>query len=95
MMNSARAKSALDNLETATLSQDHVLRGHSHVGKGQVTVAMGRIVVSVDLEHSVDLDSGGGGLDKNNRLLLVRVLVVGVRLAHDDVDAAPGVTSTT
>lgn len=92
-MDAAGTQTALDNLEAAALSQDHVANGNSDIVEANVSVAMGRIVVAVDLEHSVNGDAGGVMGHEHNRLLAVRILVVGVRLAHDNVDVAARVAS--
>lgn len=94
MVNTARAQSALDNLESSALAEDQVLCRHAHVLERDVAVAVGGIVVAVDLEHSLDGDSRKAGRDQDDGLLLVRVGVVGIRLAHDDVELASRVART-
>lgn len=94
MVNAAGTKSALDNLEATTLTQNHVLDGHSDILEGNVAVAVGGIIVTVNLEHSVDGDAGGLGGHQDDRLLSVGIGIVGITLAHDDVDLASRVTST-
>lgn len=93
MVNTARSQSALDNLEPSALAENHVLCRHAHVLKGDVAVAVGGVVVAVDLEHSIDGDSRKAGRDQDDGLLLVRVGVVGIGLAHDDVELASRVAS--
>lgn len=93
MVNTARSQSALDNLEASALAENQILCRHAHVVEGDVAVAMGGVVVAVDLEHSLDGDSRKAGRDQDDGLLLVRVGVVGIGLAHDDVELAPRVAS--
>ena len=59
-----------------------------------MTVTVRSIIVAVNLEHSVDSDTGGISRYQDNTLLLVDILVASIRLAHDNVDLATGITST-
>lgn len=87
----SRAEATLDDLEAAALAEDEVAGRHADILERDVAVAVGRVVVAVDGHHAVDGDAGRVGRHEDDGLLLVGVLVGGIRLAHDDVDVAPGV----
>jgi hypothetical protein len=57
-----------------------------------MSVTVRRVVVSIHLEHPVDGETRRISRHQDDRLLLVGVVVVGVGVAHDDVDLAPRVT---
>src|SRR5687768_14580366 len=95
MMDSAGTKTTLDDLEPTALAQHHARYGHTNVMEREMAVAVRRIIIAVDLKHTVNGNAGSISRDKDNRLLPVRVLVVGITLAHNDVDAASRVTSAT
>lgn len=86
MVNTAGSKSALDNLKTTTLAEDEVASGHANILEANVAMAVRGVIVAVDVQHAVDGNALGFRRDQNNGLLLVGVLVVGIALAHDDVD---------
>lgn len=94
MVDATRSQTTLDNLEATTLTQNHVANRNSDVGECDVAMSVGGIIVAVDLEHSLDLDTGGSSRYEDDRLLPVDVLVGGIRLAHDDVDLASWVAGT-
>lgn len=54
-------------------------------------MAVGCVVVSVDVEDSLDGYAWGAGGYEDDGLLLVEVFVVGVCFTHCDVDLASGV----
>lgn len=60
-----------------------------------MSMAVRSIIVAINLEHSVDGNTGGISRHQHNTLLLVNILVASIRLAHDDVNLATGVTGTT
>lgn len=78
VMDSARAKTTLNDLETTTFTENHVLGGHTHVLKGDVTVTVGCVIVAKDTQHAVDGDARGVVGDENDGLLLVGTGVVSV-----------------
>lgn len=94
VVNTSRSQSALDNLKSAALTEHQVLGRNTHVVEGDVAVAVGGVVVAVDLEHSLDGDARQTSRDQDDRLLLVRIFVVGISLAHDDVELASRVAGT-
>jgi hypothetical protein len=71
-----------------------VIQGHADVLKEDVAVTVRGVIVAKDTEHTVDGDSRGICWDENNALLLVGAGIVGVCLAHCDVDLAARVTGT-
>lgn len=85
------AQTALDDLEPASFTQDDVRDGHADIVEADVAVAVGGVVVAIHRKHPVHGDSGGVGGDEDNGLPLVLVWVVGVCLAHYDVELAAGV----
>lgn len=94
MVNTTRPETALNDLEAAALPEDHVPSRDADVVEGDMAMAVRCVVVAVDREHAVDCDTVGVGGDQDHGLLAVRVLVSAVKLAHDDVDGAAGVTGT-
>jgi len=72
----------------------YVVKGNADVVEGDVTVAMGRIVVPEDAQHAVNGDTGGVGWNEDNGLLKIGIFVVGVAFAHDNVDLAAWIAST-
>lgn len=92
-MNTARSKTSLNNFEATSFAENHVANRNSDIVEANVAVAMRGIIVAVDLEHSVDGDTRSVGRHKHDRLLLVDILVIGIRLAHDNINLAARVTS--
>lgn len=88
VVDSAWAKTALDHLETTSFAEAHVACRYADVFKLDVAVAVGRIVKANDGKHACDGDTWCICRHEDNRLLLVDVRVVGIRLAHDDIDLA-------
>lgn len=58
VVDAPRSQSALDNLKAPALAEHQVLGRHAHILKGDVTVAVGSVVVAVHLEHPLDGDAG-------------------------------------
>ena len=58
-------------------------------------MTVGGIVVAKNRQHAVDGDSRGIGGNEHDRLLPVFVWVIGVILAHDDINCAAWVAGTT
>jgi hypothetical protein len=94
VMDTAWTKTTLDDLETPAFTKDQVCDWDADVGEGDFCVTMGSIIVTIHGKHALDLDSWGVGWDKNDRVLLVRVLVLWVTLGHGHVDLATWVTGT-
>lgn len=59
-----------------------------------MTVAVWRVIVAEDGQHALDGNAGSAGGNGDDRLLQVLILVLGVRLAHYNVDLAPWVSGT-
>jgi hypothetical protein len=93
VVDTARAETTLDNLETTALTEDHVAGRHAYILKRNVTVTVGCVVVAEDRQHAVDSDARNVVGDEDDGLLLVLVAVVGVRLTEDDEDLAARVTN--
>jgi len=90
MMDTARAETALRDLETAALAEQDVLRRHPHVSPAAPGVAVRRVVVTEHREHLLDLDAGG--VERNQDLRLLRVARrLRIGLAHQDRDLAAGI----
>ena len=92
VVDAARAETALDDFEAATFAQDDAGDGDAHVAEGDVAMAVGGVVIAVDVQHALDRDAGSIGGDQNHGLLAVGVAVGRVGFAHDQVDLATGVT---
>ena len=78
----------MDDLEATSGTKDHVLCWYSNVVELQVAVTVRCIIVSEDGQHAFNSDAGSGGWNEDDGLLEVWVLILGVGLAHDDVDLA-------
>ena len=85
-------ETALDDFESAALSEHHGRGGNTNVLERDVSVTVWCVVVAVDAEHAINGDACSSGGHENDGLLAVFVGVVGRRLAHDDVDLAATVT---
>ena len=94
VVDAARSETSLDDLEASPFSEDHVAGRNPDIVEGDVSVAVGGIIVAVDREHAVDGDTRGVGGNNHDRLLPVSVLVVGIALAQNDVDLASWVAGT-
>ena len=94
VVDTAGTETALDDLEAAAWAEDDVVEWHADVVESDVAVTVWGIVVAEDAEHTVDGDTWGVVWDEHDRLLLVDIRVVGVVLAHDDVDFAAWVACT-
>lgn len=95
VVDTSRAETTLDDLETSTLTQHYVLCRHPDVLERQVAMTVGRVIVAIDRHHPFDGDTWSIGRDQNDRLLPVHILVVLVRLTHHDIDLTSGISSTT
>jgi hypothetical protein len=69
-----------------------VIQGHADVLEEDVTVTVRGVIIAKDAKHAVDGDSRGVCWDEDDTLLLVGAGVVGVCLAHCDVDLAARIT---
>jgi hypothetical protein len=92
VVDTARSKTALDNLETAALTENHVRDGDADVVENDVAVAVRSVIVTIDVQHAFHGDTREAGGYEDHGLLAVGVLVVGVGLAHDKINLAAGVT---
>ena len=88
-------ESPLDDLEASAPAQHEVAQGHSNVVVNDFKVALWGVVVSVDSHWANEFHSGGVSWDDDDALLLVRVGVCWVRLAHNDVYLRPRITCAT
>jgi hypothetical protein len=93
VVDTPRAKAALDNLKAAALAEDHVAGRHAYILECNVTVTMGCVVVAKDRQHAVDSHTRNIVGDEDDGLLLVLVAVVGIGLAEDDEDLAARVAN--
>ena len=91
MVDAPRPEAPLRDFEAPALAQQHVLRRHARVLEQHLAVAVRRVVEAEDRQHALHRDAGPGQRHQDHRLLLVAVGVLGIRLAHDDQDAAAGV----
>lgn len=69
-----------------------MIQGHADVLEEDVTVTVRGVIIAKDAKHAVDGDSRGVCWDEDDTLLLVGAGVVGVCLAHCDVDLAARIT---
>lgn len=95
VVNTTRAKSALNDLKSTALAEDEVAGWDTNVVEGEVSMSMGSVVVAIYTQHAVDSDTLGVGRYKNHRLLAVDVLILRIRLAHDNVNLTPWVARAT
>lgn len=94
MVDTAGPETALDDLETAAFAEDHCGKRNPDVLELDLAVSVGRVIVAEDTEGALDSDAWRVVRDEDNGLLLVGAGVVGIGLAHDDVDLAARVWST-
>lgn len=66
MVDSAWAKTTLNNLEPTSLTYKHVGCWDSNVLKNKVAVAVRGIVITKDRHHALEFDAWGIGGDQNN-----------------------------
>lgn len=66
VMNSSWTKAALNNLETPPLTEDHVFRRDADIVKCDVAMAVRRVVVAKDGQHTMDGDSRCTSGDQNH-----------------------------
>lgn len=93
-MNPTRSKSALDDFKAPTFTKNQVCGRHAHVLKRNVSVAVRSVVIPEYREHPLERDTLCMGGYQDDRLLSIRIWMVRVRLAHDDVDLATRITGT-
>src|SRR5262249_5676691 len=92
-MNASRSEAALRHLKAATTTKDEVFLGHPHVVEANVHMAVGCIVVAINLHRTQDFDTACAG--GNEYLRVAPVLFRrGVGANHDDVDLAAWVAGT-
>jgi hypothetical protein len=77
MMDPPWAKAALNDLETTSFSQNHVRNRNSDIFEDKVSMSVGCIIVSEHFQISLQFDAWQVGRDQNDRLLFVRVGMVG------------------
>lgn len=94
MMNPTRPKSALDDFKTPTFTKNQVRGRHTHVIKCNVSMAVRSVVIPEYREHPLECDTLCMGGYQDDRLLSVRIWMVRVGLAHDDVNLATRITGT-
>ena len=88
VVDAARSEPALGDLKTAALAQQDARGRHFHVLELDLHVAMRRVVVAEDIQMAQDLDARRARGHQDHRLLAVARRVVGIGLAHEDVDLA-------
>ena len=87
-------ETTLDNFEAATFSKDHVGDRYFAVLEGDMAMAVGCVIVTIDAKHTFDGNARGIGWDKDNGLLLIFIWVIWRAAGHGDVDLASIVTGT-
>ncbi len=92
VVNTTGTKTTLDDLETPAPSEHQVAQGNTDVLVDDLAVAFRRIVIAKHLHGTDDFDTGCVGGDEDDTLLLVRIAVVGIRLAHNNVNGATRIT---
>lgn len=95
VMNTSGSKTTLDDLKTSTRAKNHIRSGDANILESDMAVSVRSIIVTVDRQHPVDGDAWSVGWDQYNGLLLVWVLVSWITLAHDDINLASWITSST
>lgn len=94
MVDASRTESSLNDLEAAAFTKHKAAGWNPDVVEADVAMSVGSIIVAVHVQHPVNGDPLGACRYQHNRLLTVDVLVLRVRLAHDDVYLAPRITRT-
>jgi hypothetical protein len=98
VVDTAGAETSLEHLEAtakvARATGNGLLKVEDDVLVDDLAVALGGVVVAKDLHGADNLDTGGLGVDEEDRVALVPGRVSGVSLGDDNVDGATGVTGT-
>lgn len=94
VVNTSWAETTLDDLEPTAWAEDNVGDWNADIDKGDVAVTVWGVIVTVDRHHAVNGETWRVVWDKDNRLLLVDVLVSWIGLGHNDVDVATWVTGS-
>jgi hypothetical protein len=84
----------LHHLEAPAFTEDNVLCWHSDVFEDEMGMPMWRVVISIHRQHALHLDAGRICRYDDDRLLLVLVRMIWIRLAQHNVDFAPWVSRT-
>ncbi len=87
MVDTARAKATLSDLEATAFTQQDVGNRYAHVVVFDLGVAVRSVVIAEYVQVAHDLHAGGVQRDQNHALLQV-LGCIGVGLAHDDGDLA-------
>ena len=87
VLKTARTKTPLRNLKTATLALDHVADRHPHVLKQEFRLTAGRVQAVEGAQCSDQLHAGGIARHENGRVLAMPV-VFRIGLAHHQHDFA-------
>ncbi len=66
VVNSAGAKTALDDLEASSFAEDHIALVHSDIVERDVAMAVRGVVKAHDGKHAVDGDAWGVGGDEDD-----------------------------
>jgi hypothetical protein len=65
-MNTSRTQTALDDFESSARAKNHVARWYSNILEGNVTMSVGSIIITVNGQHSLDLDTRSIGWHQDN-----------------------------
>lgn len=95
VVNAAGSKSALNDLESTALAKDEVAGWDTNVVEGEVSVSMGSIIIAIHTQHAINRNTLGVGRYENHGLLAIDVFVLGVGLAHHNVNLTSWVTRAT
>jgi hypothetical protein len=95
VVNTSRSQTALDDLESLTLTHHHVGNRHTDILERDVAVTVRGVVKAHDRQHAVDGDAGGVMGNENDRLLEVLARVVWVCLSEDNVKLAAQIAGAT
>mmetsp|Transcript_2769 Transcript_2769/g.9346 ORF Transcript_2769/g.9346 Transcript_2769/m.9346 type:complete len:349 (-) Transcript_2769:1118-2164(-) len=91
VVNSPWTEPGLRNLKATAVAQNNVLGGHAHVVKGELAVAMGRVLKAERLERPHDREPGSAHGDEHHGVARMPRLALGLQLdgsTHEDADLA-------
>ncbi len=94
VMDASRAETALRDLEAASLAEENVRHGHTHILEQHLAMAMRRIVEAEDRQRAQQLHAGRIHRHQDHRLPPIAIGVSRVGLAHEDDDLAAPIGRT-
>ncbi len=93
MMNAAGTQTALRNLEATPFAKQQILGWNQHIGECHLCMAVRGMIIAVNRQEALHLDTRRLEIDQDHRLLTVDVCLR-VGLSHQDRELASRVAGT-